>query len=154
MKASDNAYKIIEHFEGKHYHTYRNTSGRLAIGSGTLIYPNGSKVKEDDVCTETQRLSYMRYRMELCESAIKRLVESELTQNQFDALVALVYHIGTVMFGNSVLLDKVNIDSNHLDIPICFQMWAKSEGHVLPTYLRRRKSEATLYTTGKLSFTD
>ena len=78
--------------------------------------------------------------------AVNNLVECPINQNQFDALVSLVFNIGEVGFANSSVLREVN-RGNTDNAAKAFALWNKSKGRVLKGLVRRRKAEAELFLT-------
>lgn len=75
--------------------------GGWTIGFGTIVYPNGIKVKKVDICTESQTKAYMSYDLKPFELAVKNVVTVPFNQNQLDALVSLAYSIETGDFNKS-----------------------------------------------------
>ena len=78
------------------------------------------------------------------EGYINDMVECELEQHQFDALVAWVYNLGPSNLKSSTLLKRLN--SNELkDVPNQLKRWNKAGGKILQGLVRRRKSESLLF---------
>jgi len=78
------------------------------------------------------------------EPCINSSVHRHLEQRQFDALVSLVYNIGTPNFISSTLLRKLNsgdIEGASAQILV----WNKSKGRVMLGLRRRRASEQALF---------
>lgn len=67
-----------------------------------------------------------------------------LSQNQFDALVSLVYNIGETAFSNSTLLKKLNA-KDYQGAADQFPRWNKGGGQVLKGLVRRRADERDLF---------
>ena len=82
------------------------------------------------------------------EKAIKRQVKVPLSQNQFDALVCLVYNIGERGFAKSTLLTKLN-KGLYDEVPEQILRWNKAtvDGNLqtLRGLTRRRSAEAALF---------
>lgn len=72
----------------------------------------------------------------------------DLKQYEFDALVSFIYNLGFGQLQKSTLLKR--IQERKGDIEEAFLMWVKANGKTLPGLVKRRKSEATLFLTGKL----
>ncbi len=74
------------------------------------------------------------------------LIIAPLTDNQFSAIISLVYNIGIEAFKNSTLLKKLN-EFNFSGASDQFLVWNKSAGVVLNGLIRRRKEERRLFLT-------
>lgn len=76
------------------------------------------------------------------------LISVPLTQNQFDALVSLVYNIGSGNFYNSTIRRIINLKINDInEYRKAWLMWIKSKGKVLKGLERRRVLEFNLFCT-------
>lgn len=91
------------------------------------------------------------------EAAVNDLVTVPLTQNQFDALVCLVYNIGRgrprdhkdgpAGFHGSTLLQMLNA-GDYGGAAKQFDRWNKANGRVLNGLVARRADERDLFLTG------
>ena len=152
MKASNDCLKLIEHFEGMRLEAYRCPAGIWTIGIGSTRYADGSQVKEGDKLTLKQARVLFRVTLVLYEASVRNSIQALITQNQFDAMVSLCYNIGPGNFHASSLRKAVNKNPSDPGIPALFDMWIYASGKVLPGLVRRRKSEAYLYTMSKLKY--
>jgi lysozyme len=141
---SDVGIKLISSFEGTRLKAYDDGVGVWTIGTGTTIYPNGSKVKIGDVCTLEQAKSYFAHDLKRFEASVNNLVKVPLSQNQFDALVSLVYNIGSSNFTYSTLLKKLNA-KDYAGAADQFPRWNKGGGKVLKGLVCRRDAERALF---------
>jgi lysozyme len=152
FKTSINGQSIIKNHEtigGKpNLKAYLDTASIPTIGYGTTHYPNNSPVKMGDICTSEQAQQYFEHDLLATEIAVNSLVTYPLNQNQFDALVSLVYNIGIGNFKNSTLLKLLNLKTpiaaaNH------FTDWDKDHEHGILVenegLLNRRKAEKELF---------
>jgi hypothetical protein len=80
------------------------------------------------------------------ENSIDQNVKVGLTQNQFDALVSLIYNIGTGGFSSSTLLQMINA-SNFAGAADQFSRFVYSGGVVLQGLVTRRAAERALFMT-------
>jgi len=71
-------------------------------------------------------------------------VKVELNQNQFDALVSLVYNIGETQFRKSTLLKFLN-QGKYDKVPAEFERWKFSAGKIWKGLIIRRAREANLF---------
>lgn len=135
---------LICGFEGKRLVAYDDGVGVWTIGFGTTIYPNGTKVKKGDVCTESQAKEYMAHDLKKFELAVNAAVTVPLNQNQFDALVSLAYNIGTNAFKNSTLVKKLNA-GDYRGAADQFDVWVNAGGKRMQGLVNRRAREKALY---------
>ena len=135
---------LISSFEDTKLKAYDDGVGVWTIGTGTVIYPNGVKVKKGDVCTVEQAKTYFTHDLKQFEKTVNDSVKVDLTQNQFDALVSLTYNIGSTAFKNSTLLKKLNA-KDYVGAADQFLVWNKGGGKVLKGLVRRREAERALF---------
>lgn len=80
--------------------------------------------------------------------AVASNVTTQLRQNQFDALVVLVFNIGIDGFSSSSVLKLVNdpaAKTVHKDLESAWKAWDKSQGVVNAGLVSRRNAEWKLY---------
>jgi GH24 family phage-related lysozyme (muramidase) len=142
---SDVGISLISSFEDTKLKAYDDGVGVWTIGTGTIIYPNGVKVKKGDVCTTEQAKTYFTHDLKQFEKTVNDSVKVDLTQNQFDALVSLTYNIGSAAFKNSTLLKKLNA-KDYAGSADQFLVWNRGGGKVLKGLVRRREAERALFT--------
>ncbi|WP_151805364.1 lysozyme [Acinetobacter junii] len=135
---------LISSFEDTKLQAYDDGVGVWTIGIGTTAYPNGVKVKKGDKCTLEQAKEYFAHDLKRFESSVNKLVEVPLSQNQFDALVSLVYNIGSGNFASSTLLKKLNA-KDYAGAADQFLRWNKGGGKVMKGLVRRREAERALF---------
>ncbi len=104
MKTSQNGIDLIKKFEGFSAIPYKCMAGKLTIGYGHVIkhYENYKKL------TTEEAEEILKKDVEFVENFINKNVSKKLNQNQFDALVSLVFNIGVGNFGASTLLKYLN----------------------------------------------
>jgi lysozyme len=78
------------------------------------------------------------------ENTVNKLVKTTITQNQFDALVCLVFNIGGTNFKNSTLLKLLNYETL-LQVPAQFMRWVYAGGKKLKGLENRRLAEVELW---------
>ena len=124
MKLSQNGLTELEFSEGLKLTAYLCSAKVWSIGLGTTIYPNGEPVKKGDRITEAEAYEYALNDLAKFGQQVSRLVKVPLTQNQFDALVLLIYNIGGKAFENSTVLERLNT-SDYKGAAKAFMMWDK-----------------------------
>lgn len=107
MTLSDKGLEFIKEREGYRESAYRDDGGVWTIGFGTT-WIDGRRVTFGDTCTLDQALSWIGRDLDEAANCINNNVRRELTQNEFDALVSLVYNIGCLSFKKSSLVKVLN----------------------------------------------
>ena len=139
MKTSPKGIALIKEFEGLRLKAYLCPGGVWTIG-----YGHTAGVKPGMTITEEQAEQFLKEDLIVFEKAVNNQNLS-INQNQFDALVSLIYNIGIGNFQKSTLLRKARINANDNSIMDEFLRWVYSKGRVLPGLQRRRLSEMKLY---------
>lgn len=139
MKTSHKGIDLIKEFEGLRLKAYKCPGGVWTIG-----YGHTAGVRPEMVITEAQAEDFLREDLFSCENAVNNQKLS-INQNQFDALVSLIYNIGIGNFQKSTLLRKARVNPNDNSIMDEFLKWVYSKGRVLPGLQRRRLREMKLY---------
>lgn len=143
---SDAGYSIIRTFEGFKENAYPDVGGVWTIGFGTIVYPNGVRVKKGDRCTIADASQWLIHDCGWVDACLDRTISKniKINQNQFDALASLVYNIGETNFSNSQLLLTLNrgdiIGSSDL-----FKNWVYVKGVKSKGLENRRLKEKALF---------
>lgn len=111
----------------------------------TLDYGHTAGVRMTDTCTMSTAEAWLRQDVGAVVSDINNRCRGvPLTQNQFDALVSLVFNIGIAAFDGSTLLRKLRA-KDYGSAAAEFTRWNKQAGRVLPGLTARRAKEAALF---------
>lgn len=105
MNISINGVDRIKEHEALRLTKYRDQGGLWTIGYGHLIGPFESF---PGAITEERALTLLVKDLADAESAVNALVSVAITQEQYDALVSLVFNIGAGNFRKSRLLKRLN----------------------------------------------
>ncbi|MDR0967689.1 MAG: glycoside hydrolase family protein [Rickettsiales bacterium] len=146
-KVTENGKHVIyDDKTGKPVSDKNNLPKGATIGYGHLLKP-GEKFSNGITEKHAERL--LAQDVARFENIVKSDVKAELTQSQFDALVALAYNIGPNAFENSTLLQYLN-DSNfsstkYPTIESAWKAWNKSGGSVSRGLNNRRDAEWNLF---------
>jgi lysozyme len=140
MKTSQEGVELIKKFEGCELKPYYCSGNVLTIGYGHT----GSDVNEKSEITEDMAEQILKEDLEKFEKYVSNLVEVELTQCQFDALVAWTFNLGPTNLSQSTLLKRLN-SKNFDDVPFQIKRWNKAGGKVLEGLVRRREAESLLF---------
>lgn len=143
MTPSEACYDLIKRFEGCKLTAYPDpaTGGDpWTIGVGHT----GPEVRPGMTISQAIADAYLVKDAEHAADAVRRLVTVPLKQQQFDALVSLVFNIGSGAFGKSTLLRKLN-SGDYLDASLEILRWDKAANKVMPGLTRRRAAEQSLF---------
>lgn len=143
MKISDAGLALIREFEGLRLEAYPDP----ATGSDPWTVGYGHTGK--DVVTGLRITEEEAERLLLVDCAefedcVNELVEVDLQQHQFDALICFVFNLGCNAFRSSTLRRLVN-QGNFEAAEAQFARWDKAAGKVMPGLTRRRAAEADLF---------
>jgi len=139
MKTGPEGLELIKHFEGCELKAYWCPARVLTIGYGhTADVEEGDEIEQGDA----DRL--LEADLEEFEHYVLQLVDPELTQNQFDAIVAWTFNLGPGNLKESTLLKRLN-ERDFDDVPYQIRRWTKAGGKELPGLVRRREAEALLF---------
>lgn len=148
MKLTDKGYDLIKEFEGFSAKPYNCSANVPTIGFGNTYYPNGTKVKlTDKPITKEYANEIFKVVADKFAANVLKLVKSNITTNQLNALTAFAYNVGLANLGKSTLLKLVNNNPNDPAIAKEFIRWNKAGGKVLNGLTRRRIAESALYFT-------
>jgi lysozyme len=139
MKISEEGLSLIKKFEGCELKAYQDSVGVWTIG-----YGHTKGVEEDQEITQDEAEDMLASELDEYEGYIRDMVECDLEQCQFDALVAWVYNLGPTNLRSSTMLKRLN--ANDLDdVPNQIKRWDKAGGKVLAGLVRRREAESLLF---------
>ena len=139
MKTSEEGVALIKKFEGCELSSYKCSAGVHTIGYGHTL-----NVQDGDTCSQEEAEDMLRDDLGVFEEAVSRLVNVDLEQNQFDALVAWTFNLGEGNLGESTLLKVLN-KSEYSGVPEQIKRWNRAGGEVLDGLIRRREAEALLF---------
>lgn len=144
------AIEVIKHYEGCRLKAYLCPAKVWTIGYGCTVYPDGTKVKEGDQITKDRAEELLRYE---CETRLHEMAIDGLKPHQQSALLSFQYNVGQSSFMRSTLRKYVKTNpNNNQAIYDEFMKWTRAGGNVLPGLVKRRKTEANLYTSGVIKF--
>jgi lysozyme len=150
VNIGEGAIGILKHYEqgphgGPALQTYYDSAGVATIGWGHKIlswedYTTGITAEEADAILENDVAKTVY--------ALNGLLQVDVTQNQFDAMLCLAFNIGITAFRTSTLLRKVNTGDTE-GAAQEFLVWDKAhvDGKlvVLSGLLDRRQTEQGLF---------
>lgn len=104
LSSGPQVFEMVRGEEGFRAQAYQDSGGVWTVGYGQT----GPNVGPDTVVTREQAEQMLAQHVAGVETEIKRSVKVPLTQNQYDALVSLVYNIGEGAFRRSNVLKHIN----------------------------------------------
>ena len=150
MKLSENGFNFIKEKESCILYSYDDfdkstpkrfiTEGMSIKGTLTIGFGHtGSDVKKGMKITLNEAERLFKQDLQRFEKAVNRIVNIQLNQNQFDALVSFTFNCGE---GNL----KTLVTNRSTDI-IAFKMllYDKSKGKVSKGLINRRRAEHKLF---------
>lgn len=141
MIISKQGINFIKGWEKLRLKAYKDSGGKWTIG-----YGHTKDVCFKDKITEQEAEQFLKDDLFTREFYINSL-SLGFKQNQYDAIVSLVFNIGIGAFGNSTILKKIKRNPNDLDIAGEFVRWHRDDGMEVLGLLRRRIDESKIYFT-------
>lgn len=128
--------------------SYLDTGGVVTVGYGSTYKPDGTRVKKNEKITVSKAEQYLTAALNQAAIDINNVVTKDLTENQFDAMIAFVYNVGIGNLQNSALLKLINNNPNDPEIRKQFLLFINDKSKKpLEHNKERRKFEADLYFT-------
>lgn len=145
MKPSEKAYELIKQFEGLQLRAYKAIPSEKYF---TIGYGHYSKdIRKGQLITQNQAEQFLH--QDVADFAQKLATDCpNLEQNQYDALISLIYNIGWYNFRHSMTREKVkNMHTKWLPIQAARQitLWVRAGGKVLLGLQKRRIIEANYF---------
>ena len=137
----DAGLALIKSFEGLRLGPYMDSAGTWTIGYGHTR----DVTQESDVITETEADDLLHEDLAFAELEVSRTAKVDLNQNQFDALVSLVFNVGSSPLFMT-LGKKLNL-GDYEGVAEEFLVWNHAGGLVIDGLTRRREAEKQLFLT-------
>ena len=148
METSQNGIDFIKSHEGLRLTQYLDQAGLPTIGYGHLIKPNEGFYLGKTITVE-QAEELLRSDLRPAEITINSGIFEPLTQWQFDALVSLVFNIGSGAFNSSTLKGRINNKFTKAEIEEAWKRWNKVTVNGVLTVsnglTKRRQDEVDMY---------
>ena len=104
----------------------------------------GSDVRPGKVIDQAEADRLLDEDVDLFERGVNRLVDVDLTQGQFDALVCFAFNLGLGALQQSTLLKLLNA-GDYEGAAKQFLRWDKAGGKVMAGLTKRRQAESELF---------
>jgi len=145
MKLNKEGADLIKSFEGCKLKAYQCSAKKWTIGYGNTFFEDGTPVVAGNAISQQKAEDMFELIASEFAAKVAKLVTSNVTDNQFGALVSFAYNCGIANLQKSTLLKKVNANHNDPSIRSEFLKWNKAGGKVLAGLTRRREAESNLY---------
>lgn len=143
MRPSEACYALIRQREGCRLTAYPDpaTGGApWTIGYGHT----GSEVHQGMTISQQEADEMLEHDVDKVAVQVSRLVNVDMTQHEFDALVCFVFNVGIGNFAKSTMLKKLN-SGDFAGAAAEFPKWDRAAGKEMPGLLARREAEEGLF---------
>lgn len=130
---------LIKKWEGLRLKAYKCPAGVWTIG-----YGHTGDVKKGDVITEHQAEAILDVDLDKFERGAENLLDVQVSDNEFAALVSFAFNLGVGALGRSTLLKLVNA-GDKVGAGAQFMKWTYAAGKVVPGLVKRRAAERELF---------
>lgn len=145
LKVSRAGIDLLKAFEG-----FRRRAARLPDGRWTVGYGHTLSAREGAEVSEADAEALLIFDLLPIADAVEAAVNTPLTQNQFDALVAFAFNVGLDAFRSSKVLERVQA-GRLTEAAMALDAWRNAEldGRSVPLdpLVRRRSAEKALFLT-------
>lgn len=144
--------------EGFRSKPYLDSVGKPTIGYGSTFYENRVPVTLNDAAITMARADQLlRNVSQEFHDEIDSVIDTQLNDNQWNAVMSFVYNIGVPQFLRSTMLKKINNDPNDPTIEREFGRWiygtVNGVKKVIPGLVTRRVRESEMYFKKKVAVT-
>ena len=145
MRTSPEGLDLIKRHEGLRLEAYLDPVGVWTIGYG---HTGSAYAKEGVKISRSKAAALLRQDLHEAEHAVAALVNVPLQQDEFDALVSIVFNVGAGAFNRSTLRRKLNA-GDRAGAALEFGRWVfgTKDGKKirLPGLVKRRAEEAAMF---------
>lgn len=146
MKIGEKGLKLLKTWEQAPKGSYASISYKCSAGKDTIGWGHVITTKDNIVqpITVSKAEELLQNDIKWAEEAVNKYVKTTINQNQFDALVCLVFNIGSTNFKTSTLLKFLN-EGSMVKVPVQFMRWVFADGKRLKGLENRRFAEVELW---------
>ena len=143
MNYSKNGLHLTEQFEGCRLTSYPDPA--TGADPWTIGYGHtGSDVHPNMTITQQQAEEFLMKDVQKASQAVNSKVHTDITQDEFDALVDFIFNVGAGNFAGSTLLKKIN-EGDMEGAAHEFEKWDMAAGKHMAGLLKRRQAEENLF---------
>lgn len=139
-EVNDAGVTLVREFEGCRLDAYRCPAGIPTIGYGAT----GPDIRMGMRWTQEQADERLAEDLARFAAGVERLVQVDLTDNQFAAIVSFAFNVGLGALRDSTLLRKLNA-GDYEGAADQLPRWNRGGGRVLAGLTRRRAAERDLF---------
>lgn len=140
MRTSNRGRSLITLREGSRTTAYQDSVGVWTIGVGHTAAAGEPHPKRGMTITTAEVDEILQRDLRATETVVDRYVTVPLEQHEFDALVSLVFNVGSGAFSRSTVRRRLNA-GNRRGAADAFLMWNKAGGRVVAGLTTRRRAE-------------
>lgn len=142
MRLSDAGIHLLKLHEGLRLSAYTDSAGVWTIGWGHT----GPDVQPGTKISEAEAEEFLREDLQLVERMVRHRIMTHLSQNEFDALVSLVYNLGPQVLDpkKSTLARKLR-EGDRIGVAGEFMRWHRAGGKPVLGLILRRWREAGVF---------
>lgn len=140
MRTNQAGINLLKKWEGFSNVAYKDVVGIPTIGYGFI-----KNVHLGDTITREDAEKRLKLELISREQCISENCHATLNENEFSALVCLVYNIGCGAFKDSTLLKMLNANDNRIKVSDQFLRWNKAGGKEVAGLTNRRLAEKELF---------
>ena len=134
MTPSNDCIDMVKYFEG-----FKAVAYLCPANVWTIGYGRTKNVKDGDITSMPQATRDLEEELVEFGNQVQRVVDVELSQNEFDALTSWTYNLGVGNLQSSTLLKKLNAGDKD-SVPSEMLRWNKAAGKVLAGLTTRRQA--------------
>lgn len=101
QSTSPSGLAAIQKRECLRYNVYKDSAGILTAGVGHKILPKDGVFSVGMVVDGATVMRWFNQDVQIAEDTVNEFVKTPLSQNEFDALVSVVFNTGRALFKNS-----------------------------------------------------
>lgn len=139
MKISQKGIDLIKKYEGCKLYAYRDS-----VGVATIGYGHTRNVMMGMAITQAQAEAFLREDIAPIEKSLN-IMNTNFTQNAFDALCSWIFNLGIGSFNSSTLKKYIVARKSDIEITDQIVRWYNAGGKPLLGLKKRRVEEANMW---------
>lgn len=143
MLYSKAAINLITRSRPLHLQKTTLWNGKTTIGYCHIIKV-GDSLKEVEVLSKKKSNDLLHKELLKISKKLSKEITTDINQNQFDALVSLVYDVGIRSVVASGMIDALN-KGNILEVSVMFRKWSRYKKKPIYQLIKARQMEMKLF---------
>ena len=144
------AINLIRKYEGFNEKAYADQvtgAEPYTIGFGTQFYPDGSPVKQGQLCSQEKALEYLFHEVTIIDTQLSKL-NLGLDKYMRQALLSFIHSVGWDSFLYSSIIDAIEQENFWAATDEIGRWIFDAEYHAIGSLLDRRREEIALFLEG------